>query len=273
MNEVVKELLNSGDLSKYPQSEHENLLMPLALAKKEARLQNKPEIVEKIDFLINSLQLIPEVIETPVVTCTTRPQTANSGSQSFSSRPISSFSMRSRPLTASTLRNSSADTVFTNRFILKERNRLLELKDKKRAALLDKQQRELEELRKPVKKPMEPYNELEVVTKLISIRNELMKPETTPRMMKTRDVKSGAGLVESLRIRYKNETNENRFKEKKNALLSKQKKELEDFDREWYLKMLEFDGNSRNISSFSQSLPTVKLGSTTKFVRTLNTFA
>ena len=49
MNEIIKELLNGAPLSNYPQSEHQKFLMPLALAKKEAHLENRVDDEEKID--------------------------------------------------------------------------------------------------------------------------------------------------------------------------------------------------------------------------------
>ena len=80
-------------------------------------------------------------------------------------------------------------------------------------------------------------------------------------------------LVKSLQIKRSNEVNEIAYQQTKNKMIQNHKDELEHFDREWYLKILEFEGSNQEVHTFSQSLPTLKEGNYTKYIRTQNTFA
>ena len=290
MDEIVNDVLNGAPLSKYSQEEQEKMLMPLALAKKEAQFRNKIDDVEKIDAIINRLQLSPDQIPAPIGLMQQKTLTRSGRSLTTSSVSF----MQTRNLrTASSLRTvDSENDNYNTRYLNKERNRLIELRDAKRQIILDRHKKELEALHRPTMRKMEPYNELQVCTHLIAMKKEKeeyekkkekerktmkrgQKADTkeTDQNMKEEVEQESKNLVHSLNIKLGNEMREQNYQKAKKKLIEKQKDELEHFDREWYIRLLEFEGSKQEIRSFSQSLPVIKTGTYSKYLRTQNTFS
>ena len=290
MDEIINDVLNGAPLSKYSQEEQEKMLMPLALAKKEAQLRNKIDDVEKIDAIINKLQLSPDQIPAPIGLMQQKTLTRSGKRLAISTLSL----MQSRTMrTASSLRTvDSENDNYNLRYLNKEKNRLIELRDTKRQMILERHQRELESLPRPSIKKMEPYNELQVCTHLIAMKKEREEEEKRAKEAhspikpgqkaktkeieperKAQEAQESKDLVNSLHIKRVNEVKEHHYQEAKRRLLSRQREELEHFDREWYLRMLEFEGSKQEIRTFTQSLPVIKPGTYTKYLRTKNTFA
>ena len=289
MDDIIHDLMNGAPLSKYSPEEQQKLLMPLALAKKEAQFQRKIDDVEKLDRIINQLQLIPETVPAPIATM--RQTTLTRSGKRLVNSSLSLTKPRTL-MTSHTLRTvDSENDEFNERYLNKERNRLIELRDSKRQILLEKHRKELEAIPKPVVREMKPYSELQVCTKLIQMKKEKEDKEkeleaknsslqadkrssSDARSQRSiEEDKYSHDLVKSLKIKRSNEEREHHYREMRQRVLDRQKEELEHFDREWYLKLLEFEGSKQEIRSFAQSLPVLKQGTYTRYLRTRNTFS